>query len=368
LTPACPRQFEVEAMRDGRLTGPERASFGRHLTTCRACAHEADALDELARRLGADGAGGLPADELRVARERTRLLADFDRRLLSTGGGTRRWLLWSATAMAIACGLFVAPRSRPRSQTTEGPGAVVSPEVGTIWSKQVDGDAEKIVLVRGALAVHVDHAPSRRGRLVVVLPDGELEDIGTTFSVRAADGRTQQVSVQEGSVLLRVLGSAPIALSAGQTWTPAEARVSNAGATTALEPIGPPASVPKAKREPRQLEAAAPRRAHPQRDPNERDPNERDPNERDPNERDRSNEFRAAVHLLERGDDCEAAAGFAGYVASHPDDRRAEDAAYLRVIALQRCGSDDDMKRAAREYLRRYPGAFRRAEVDRLSR
>jgi hypothetical protein len=74
------------------------------------------------------------------------------------------------------------------------------------------------------------------------------------------------------------------------------------------------------------------------------------------------------VRLLERGDDCAAAAGFANYGASYPDDPRAEDAAYLRVIALQRCGSDADMKRAAREYLSRYPSAFRRAEVDRLSR
>jgi len=343
-------------MRDGRLTGPELASFGRHMTTCRACAHEADALDELADRLRADGVVNAPTDELRVARARTRLLADFDRALVASGGrGTRRWLLWSATAVAVACGLFVAARSRLTSPIAGGPGTVIHSEAGTIWSRQVDGDAERIFLERGALAIHVAHATSRRGRLVVVLPDGEIEDIGTTFTVRAADGHTKQVAVQEGSVLLRVRGSAPVALSAGQTWAAERTWASNARSTIRPEPIAPAAAAPKTKHEPQQayMEKAPPRRV-------------RAPLE--PDEPAQSREFRAAVRLLERGEDCEAASRFSKYVvASYPDDPRTEDAAYLRVIALQRCGSDDDMKRAAREYLSRYPSAFRRAEVERLS-
>jgi hypothetical protein len=337
-------------MRDGRLTGRKLVSFGRHMTTCRACAREANALDELAHALQQEERAGAPADELRVARERTRLLADFDRALLAEGRlGPRRWLRWSAAAVAVACGLFVAARARPPSPVAGGSSAVISPAGGTIWSKQIDGDAETIVLARGALAIHVDHAGSRRGRLVVVLPDGELEDIGTTFTVKVADGHTQQVAVQEGSVLLRVHGSAPVALNAGETWTVGEAPAPSPVAATRPAPIALQADAAKTKREPRQDKA----RAHAPLEPDEPA---------------QSTEFRAAVRLLERGDDCEAAAGFAKYVASYPNDPRAEDAAYLRVIALQRCGSDDDMKRAAREYLGRYPSAFRRAEVERLSR
>ena len=45
----------------------------------------------------------------------------------------------------------------------------------------------------------------RLSRLLVILPDGELEDIGTTFTVSAADDQTNRVVVKEGSVLLRVL-------------------------------------------------------------------------------------------------------------------------------------------------------------------
>jgi hypothetical protein len=355
VSAVCPRLFEVEAMRDGRLTGPELASFGRHMTTCRTCAHEAKALDGLAEALRAEGRVDAP-DELRVARERTRLLADFDRALVGSGRtAPRRWLLWSATAVVVACGLFLSSRSRPVTPIAGESGVAINPDIDTIWSKQVDDNAEKVVLTRGALAIHVDHAVSRRGRLVVVLPDGELEDIGTTFTVRVTDGHTEQVAVQEGSVLLRVKGSAPVALSAGQTWTSGETRTANAGATTRPEPIAPPADTPKTKRGPRRADEdrPLPRQA---------------PAPLEFDEPAQSRELRAAVRLLERGDDCEAAAGFATYVASYPDDRRAEDAAYLRVIALQRCGSADDVKRAAREYLGRYPSAFRRAEVERLSR
>jgi TolA-binding protein len=84
--------------------------------------------------------------------------------------------------------------------------------------------------------------------------------------------------------------------------------------------------------------------------------------------RDSSDDFRAATLALDRGDNRAAADGFARFLASFPGDPRAEDAAYLRVIALQRCGDDLGMGEAARDYLRRYPSGFRRVEVDALSR
>ena len=51
-----------------------------------------------------------------------------------------------------------------------------------------------------------------------MLPDGELEDIGTTFTVSAEDGRTTRVAVQEGSVVLRIHGQPPVAIGPGETW------------------------------------------------------------------------------------------------------------------------------------------------------
>ena len=334
-------------MRDGRLTGRELASFGRHMSACRACGYEAKAVDELVEALRPDARLDGPADELGVARARTRLLADFDRALLARGTrGARRRLLWSAAATAIACGVFFLSRPRPVAPLAPGSNVIIRPDVDTVWSRQTDGVAERIVLERGALAVHVEHTTSRRGRLVVVVPDGELEDIGTTFTVSATDGHTKRVVVKEGSVLLRLLGRAPVALSAGQTWS------SDAVPTVPPEKIAAPADVPKTDRGHRETVMGPVTRVHAPPAPNEPA---------------QSKEFRALVRLFERGDECEAAAGFARYSASYPDDPHAEDSAYLRVIALQRCGSDDDTKRAAREYLSRYPSAFRRAEIEGLS-
>ncbi len=72
---------------------------------------------------------------------------------------------------------------------------------------------------------------------------------------------------------------------------------------------------------------------------------------------------------LDDGDNGRAAAEFATFIVKHPDDPRAEDAAYMRILALQRNGDADRMtERRARGYLRRYPAGFRRAEVERLSR
>jgi TolA-binding protein len=78
-------------------------------------------------------------------------------------------------------------------------------------------------------------------------------------------------------------------------------------------------------------------------------------------------DFRVAVAAFQSGDNVAAATAFAGFVARYPRDSRAEDAAYLRVIALQKCGAERDMRRAAAGYLRLFPAGFRRAEVARLT-
>jgi TolA-binding protein len=68
------------------------------------------------------------------------------------------------------------------------------------------------------------------------------------------------------------------------------------------------------------------------------------------------------------GDNRRASSLFAAFLNQHPRDSRAEDAAYLRVLALQRAGNSSGMKQAAAEYLKRYPHGFRHAEVEPLSR
>src|SRR4051812_26843199 len=107
---ACPRLFEAEAMRDGRLGGAALASFGRHITMCAACTREVQELEALAEKLRGGPEDNRDGDELHVMRERTRLLAAFDRALVApgpNGWGVRRRLLWPATAAALVAGLVV---------------------------------------------------------------------------------------------------------------------------------------------------------------------------------------------------------------------------------------------------------------------
>jgi FecR-like protein/putative zinc finger protein len=347
---ACPRLFEAEAMRDGRLSGAERASFERHVTVCPSCSREVKALEAPAASLRASPWDHTAADELHVRRERTRLLAAFDRALLAP---RRSWsvghrLLWPAGVAALVFAILVLRQVRPAEAPAHASGAVVHADSTAVWAERMVGDRENVVLERGALWIHVDHS-SGEGRLLVVLPDGELEDIGTTFTVSANDGHTTRVAVQEGHVVLRLRGRAAIALGPGDTWIPDPRPVASAWASAA--PPAAPARTARLDRSERSAPSPRPSAslAFPQAP-------------------DSSVDFRAAMAALDVGDNHQAAAAFANLLENHPRDARAEDAAYMRVIALQRSGDSTGMKQAALEYLRRYPAGFRQAEVEPLSR
>lgn len=332
----CPRLFEAEAMRDGRLVGAERASYEGHVSGCAACAREVRALESLATALR--GSGPEDADELRVRRERTRLLAGFDGGLVAPerGGARRRWAFAVGAAACVAVAALILWRPRTPASAT------VHAEGDAAWSERREGDRETLLLQRGKLWVHVDHTRGD-GRLVVVLPDGELEDVGTTFTVSAEDGRTKRVTVEEGRVLLRLRDRPSVVVGAGETWVaeaPAPAACASAPTPAPAESgEGPTAAAPH-------LTAPAASARPP----------------------DASAEFRAAMSALDTGDDRDAAARFASFLQKHPGDPRAEDAAYLRVIALQRSGDAQAMRQAATTYLRLYPAGFRRAEIEPLAR
>ncbi len=354
---ACPRLFEVEALRDGRLTGAEVVRFQSHLGACSVCAREARALQALALALRSS-APVADADELHIRRERTRLLSAFDASLVPPLrerpiGSAPGWLRPVASAAALgllACLAFLIwPAHTVPSRPAEPAVAPVAlaPEAVTIrangaarWSRRVEARLERIVLESGTLSIHVDHTVSEQG-VLVVLPDGELEDIGTTFAVSADAGHTTQVTVQEGGVLLRLHGQPALALGAGDSWSPASSDATQLPSTPAPEP---------ARRSARRTRSATPtlRRSAPEPDP--------------------SAEFRAAMSALDSGDNTRAASSFAAFLGAHPHDAHAEDAAYLRVLALQRAGDSTAARLAARDYLSRYPRGFRRAEVEALAR
>lgn len=331
---ACPRLFEVEALRDGRLAGAERSDFERHLESCRACSRETRELNELGKKLEAISS---PTDELRVRREKTRLLAAFDRTQLEPKRPF--WFAKRVLAFAAAMALIALPalfwRSQRAVELAPSPTTLVDADSSAKWSRRTEAQRDLVFLERGALRIRVTHS---RGSvpLLVVLPDGELEDIGTTFSVSAEAGRTTRVEVEDGSVLLRLRGHAPIAIAAGQDWnaTPSPPAAASRGAPSQAE-VAPAPPAPSAS-----ATAAA---------------------------NDAADEFRSAMDALHSGRSADAAGQFARFVARHPRDPRAQDATYMRILALQATGDTVAMKAAAEEYLRAYPKGFRRNEVEPLA-
>jgi outer membrane protein assembly factor BamD (BamD/ComL family) len=67
--------------------------------------------------------------------------------------------------------------------------------------------------------------------------------------------------------------------------------------------------------------------------------------------------------MIEQGDFAAASRALDAFSTEHPDDARAEDAAFLSIVALVRAGRSAEAAAAARRYLARFPTGFRRAEV-----
>jgi TolA-binding protein len=72
--------------------------------------------------------------------------------------------------------------------------------------------------------------------------------------------------------------------------------------------------------------------------------------------------------MADRGDYDSAAQHLQAFCNAHPDDDRAEDAAFLLVISLQRAGRTGAARAAADRYLALYPKGFRRAHVEAIAR
>jgi hypothetical protein len=171
------------------------------------------------------GASRAEADELHVRRERTRLLAAFDRRLAPPERPrSRRALFGSVAAVAVVGAVLFVVRHRTSvpEHSALPPVAAVRAADGAVWSQRTNDGREEVTLDRGSLWIHVDHAASVGG-LLVMLPDGQLEDSGTTFTVEVDGGRTVRVAVAEGRIVLRLRDRPPATIDAGGSWSRDEA-------------------------------------------------------------------------------------------------------------------------------------------------
>jgi ferric-dicitrate binding protein FerR (iron transport regulator) len=94
----------------------------------------------------------------------------------------------------------------PRSNATEVT-LVAAP--GAQYERETNGAKDVVRLTDGEFDFDVRaHASGKR--LLVVVPDGEIEDIGTRFRVVVKDGATSEIAVSEGEVEFRREGVPPL--------------------------------------------------------------------------------------------------------------------------------------------------------------
>lgn len=335
-TTGCPRSWEVEAARDGRLTGAVLDSQRLHQASCPLCAAEAQAMDRLQADLRNLYEGEV--DPLTLRRLKALVLERADARVSGRARARGPWAM--ALGGAVAAGLIAGasllwlPARQPVDMHEEGPAR---------FTATTDGNVERVELEDGRLRIAVRDP---RHRVHVAVPDGEIEDLGTVFHVTVANGKTAQVDVEEGRVLLRLRGEPEQTLVAGQRWvrTPPDlAARAPARLEAPATPVPEEAPAPEAAPPPAPRVAQRPMRPAPSIAPT----------------------LGASVSSPAPAPAPEAPAPA---LPSPPPDAEVEDAAYVQVVALLRAGEVEAARQAARQYLRDFPNGFRREEVGQIAR
>jgi hypothetical protein len=344
----CSMALLVEATRDGRLGDRELASIDRHLAICASCAELAHDLDLVRSLLRSPAPTPTPLD---VQRGRLRLLREAALPSpISKGPGRARPALAVALAIVAAGALlFVGQRRGEQGRLAAAPpppSASASVPVRTVTTVLPDGQArfarasadgtESVTLEDGAIDVSVRHL-GRAERFLVKTGDAEVEVRGTVFRVEASDNHLRSVAVVEGKVEVRFRGGA-VLLAASERW---DRPIDGPPPPVALAPTRATATLaaPKAKRPPNTAPAK-------------------------PAVDDGSSAFVEGMARMERGDYGDAARHLEAFSKSNPHDDRAEDAAFLVIIALERAGRRAEAVAAARRYLGTYSAGYRRAEAQ----
>jgi hypothetical protein len=392
-TTGCPRTWQAEAARDGRLSDIDARSFQRHAGTCVVCEQTVRALSvlhEVAARLPA--LASTPLERRRLRNELLRRAND-----VALGPARSPWLLGLAAVSMLA--VVVAVCAFIRHSPVRGDGVVLpfGPRVPTFrlttsegaeWKTLERSPTLRLSVQRGHFELSVDKLHTGQ-RFLLDLPDGELEVQGTRFVVDADGTRTLAVTVSEGRVALRLRRAPSRALLAGERWTLAADPLETAGApsvgevgevenSTAVSPApGRPASVVTgldAAPEPpvvahhapseRPVAANTPFTAAPNAPVSPRTPV---PSGASPSARSTAGQdFAQAMSAFSAGDYGVAEWRFADFERKHIEDARVEDATFLRAVARSRRGDVAGAQAMAREFLRRYPNALRRSDAERL--
>ena len=324
----CARKWQIEAVRDGRLRGKDLDSAQRHQITCAVCANEARELATLTSAIAR--LPKLSRDPVTVRRTRQQLLSTLNQAVLKPSTEVTRGqvaIVFAGLSVAlVVVGSAIWNRQKPMSPAATARESTsfveVHPTPGARWSEQLDHTFDRIDLTSGSASFRV--RPHQGRRVIIRLPDGEIEDIGTVFEVLVQEGRTKHVAVSEGRVALRLRGRAEATVSAGESWD-------SEPEGTAAEAVAAPGEAPAAH-----MVGNAHASAH---------------------------ALRPSPPTIDRAGARPSAASAED--ASKPDaaSARAEDDAYLHIVTLLREGKQSQARAEAERYILRFPTGFRRVEV-----
>jgi hypothetical protein len=313
----CTRRWEAEALRDGRVSEDARAAYEFNFQHCADCTSERAELAQLGEALRAGHAE--LRDDIVLRRVRQNVLSAANREVLKSES-TRGWgsgRVRAALLLLMAAGVTTAVLLVRYATTTEPePRALqLNAHGGAHFSHERRGHLEYIELNDGTLDIAFDRR--RHAELLVRVPDGEVRDYGTKFRITVREGRTDEIAVREGAVLLRRSGLQDRMVRAGEVFKAAPVTPPMA-ASDAGGPAAPPlAAVYTAAPSPPPSAAIDPERKLPTKS-----------------------------------------------MRPTPD---MQDRAYLHILALVKEGRRAEARVAAQEYQRDYPNGFRRSEVERIA-
>ena len=327
MTEKCKRDWEVDAVLDGRIHGTDADAFHAHRATCASCrTRYAEDLElrRLARMMPSPS-----TDEVTARRTRQDVMRDFATRqrakwrrplVIALAAALVVVLAWTMRAKAPA----TLPVATAPSNTVITPSASARVDgVAARYEHTRRGNVERVTLTDGTISIHVPHREPGEC-FIVTLPDGEVEVRGTTFSLTVEASVTRAVRVSEGRVALRLAGAEEQLVTGPGEWIRPPVVVASASATQK-----PGSAVAD------DVVAA---------------------------------EYENAARLLRERDYDGAASAFHAFVSRHPTRPEAEDAAFLEATALSRAGRHDEAAARAREFLTRYPKSFHAREAAELAR
>ncbi len=255
MTPRCMRSWEVEAARDGRLVGEAREAFEVHLEQCQKCATDAHYIAALAT--GLQTIAVHEPDDVALRRLRHQVLAAVDATHVTRSTfllPSRRVAVVASLVAAAAAVLVVArglgggmaPIVVPAVTVAAATTVDVVPANGARFTRSTDASFERVDLAEGALHLAINRVAGGR-RVVVKVPDGEIEDLGTVFDVTVTAGRTERIVVENGEVRASLAGAPPFTVGAGTSWlrpvAPADVEAkAPVGARPAVRPPPGPAA------------------------------------------------------------------------------------------------------------------------------